>query len=68
MLIALIASAWLTAAALCWAVCAMAARGDAEFPRDTDRYAPVVAWESVMHPDGPRLTVRDARIDMPVVR
>jgi len=67
---ALIAIAWLTVAALCWAACAMAARGDAESsPRArTGRREPaagegLIVWESL-----PELTVRDARLTTHGVR
>jgi hypothetical protein len=65
MLIALIATAWLGAAALCWVVCAMAARGDAaiatcgdaESPRHAGRDTPIGARRPAMRQDMPRLTV-----------
>jgi hypothetical protein len=66
MLIALIATAWLGASALCWALCAMAARGDAamataargdaEHPRPAGQRTPA-GRGPVMRPDMPRLTV-----------
>ena len=64
---ALIAIAWPAVAALCWAACAMAARGDAESSPSANRREPptgdgLVVWEGL-----PELT-RDARLTAHGVR
>jgi hypothetical protein len=70
MLFVLIPIAWLSLIAICWAVCGMAQRGDAE-PRPQSRVdqsdassdAELVVWEELLEP-----TVRDTRRASAAVR
>ncbi len=68
MLFALIATAWLTVATLCLAVCAMAARADADSSSHANSRKPatsdgLVVWESL-----PELAVQDAELTAHGVR
>jgi hypothetical protein len=68
MLLVLIPIAWLTVIALCWTLCRMAQRGEAEALPSAGQGVPStgggqVAWEGL-----PELTVQDARLTAHGVR
>ncbi len=62
MLLILISIAWLTAIALCLALCVMARRGDGEFTLGAERDSSASGEEQIMGEELPELSVREARL------